>query len=884
MFGKSGVSLGGKSPSDAAGKAQDLMGQPTFAHDDYLSLLLVKCGEDLSEIKNDVMHSAELLAKQSKVAERAAHVVMRSFSTAVKVYRERVERENEEKERIKRVIYAEAVKPWQNVALDCAAPLSPQQKQTGQERVGAVSGAGAGAGAGGHHLSPPATPPSNARVLGTLSPVSVEHTPKATSLSSPLKEKLEGAGGRRPSSIVLTCSEGKVQALQELLLMRRGSYHGQVSHEVATVHRITNSPTASKMNGSLRNVIRRNSLHDLGEGKTMENLNVADASGKTPLQMALDHQSWGCLRVLLKEDDVDVEMQDAYGNTPIHTYMSSRGAQRAPDILDLFIETRQVDLGIRNAKGQTPLMCCAGNRFIDAVGEEAEGKFDRVPTGEREDRNSSTSGGPASPSPVSGSKSGPGGPSGGVVPGGKPKPAKPAPSVPATPSGMSMLSRLIKMGADVCDEDDDGKTAIDYAAASACINELKMLATNPECEPNHLTSALFSTMGEGAECDIHVIKYLLDEAGADPVEGHGKMDNVLIAACRMNRVSCLEYLLKIPSIKKLIFERNALGLTALHEAVAKKSNDCAKILLDIIREESTFGVVTRNRRSAPGLKHVVKRIAASPPDDPMLMILDDKLVVAAAESCNLEVLPLIVTLNPYLANCHFNYYDASAQERVETSLLCWSIKMCDTELVKKLVDECAIITDADPGSGLTPLMQAIECLSEGHFAKLALATLQRGVDHIYLELDQVAEVTCMTKPQVVQIADALRDGSGNSLRSKAGKQLYSRSPWMCSWEGLVAISCATDPDLGKILREYTAELEQRKNIYAQISKIFFAYHEDVNVVANGSTALAIAAHRCNWKVFEELVAVGADRQVLSKFLLPFLLSYAITCHQIRNML
>jgi hypothetical protein len=147
MFGKSGVSLGGKSPSDAAGKAQDLMGQPTFAHDDYLSLLLVKCGEDLSEIKNDVMHSAELLAKQSKVAERAAHVVMRSFSTAVKVYRERVERENEEKERIKRVIYAEAVKPWQNVALDCAAPLSPQQKQTGQERVGAVSGAGGGGGA-----------------------------------------------------------------------------------------------------------------------------------------------------------------------------------------------------------------------------------------------------------------------------------------------------------------------------------------------------------------------------------------------------------------------------------------------------------------------------------------------------------------------------------------------------------------------------------------------------------------------------------------------------------------------------------------------------------------------------------------------------------------
>ena len=847
MFGKSGVSLGGKSPSDAAGKAQDLMGQPTFAHDDYLSLLLVKCGEDLSEVKNDVMHSAELLAKQSKVAERAAHVVMRSFSTAVKVYRERVERENEEKERIKKVIYAEAVKPWQNVALDGVAPPSPQQRQTVQERVGV------GAGAGGHHLSPPATPPSNPRVLGSLSPVGVEHTPQATALSSPspLQEKLADAGGRPPSSIVLTCSEGRVQTLQELLLMRRGSHHGQVSHEVAAVHRITNSPTASKATGSLHNLMRRNSVHDVRESKPMEDLNVADASGKTPLQMALDRQSWGCVRVLLKEDDVDVEMPDAYGNTPIHTYMSSRGAQRAPDILDLFVETRKVDLGIRNAKGQTPLMCCAGNRFIDAVEEEADGKFDRVPTGERQDRNSCTPGDPASPSPVPGSNSGAGGPSGGVVPG-----------------GMSMLSRLIKMGADVCDEDDEGKTAIDYAAASACINELKMLATNPECEPNHLTSALFSAMGEGAECDIRVIKYLLDEAGADPIEEQGNIDNILIAACRMNRVSCLEYLLKIPSIKKFVFERNAHGLTALHVAVAQQSNDCAKILLDIIREESTFGVVHRNRRSAPGLKkHVVKRIAASPPDDPMLMILDDKLVVAAAESCNLEIMPLVVSLNPYLANCHFNFYDASAQERVETSLLCWSIKMCDTELVKKLVDECAIITDADPGSGLTPLMQAIECLSEGHFAKLALATLQRGVDHIYLELDQVAEVTCMTKPQVVQIADALRDGSGNPLRSKAGKQLYSRSPWMCSWEGLVAISCATDPDLGKNLREYTAKLDKRKNIYAQISEIVFAYHEDVNVVANGSTALAIAAHRCNWKVFEELVAKGADRQVLSTFLL-----------------
>ena len=68
---------------------------------------------------------------------------------------------------------------------------------------------------------------------------------------------------------------------------------------------------------------------------------------------------------------------------------------------------------------------------------------------------------------------------------------------------------------------------------------------------------------------------------------YGDKDNVFIVAARNGRLEALRQLVKLTDVE-LVWERNARGLTALHEAVANKHNDCARLLLGIIKEESEF--------------------------------------------------------------------------------------------------------------------------------------------------------------------------------------------------------------------------------------------------------------------------------------------------------
>ncbi len=98
-------------------------------------------------------------------------------------------------------------------------------------------------------------------------------------------------------------------------------------------------------------------------------LNTADVTGRTPLQAAMDRGHWDCVELLLLHPAVDVYVEDAYGNTPVHAFLSQRGVRGAADLLNAFFEHRMVDLDLGNRYGVTPLMVAAGNVHACAYSE-----------------------------------------------------------------------------------------------------------------------------------------------------------------------------------------------------------------------------------------------------------------------------------------------------------------------------------------------------------------------------------------------------------------------------------------------------------------------------------------------------------------------------------
>ena len=82
----------------------------------------------------------------------------------------------------------------------------------------------------------------------------------------------------------------------------------------------------------------------------------------------------------------------------------------------------------------------------------------------------------------------------------------------------------------------------------------------------------------------------------------------------------------------------------------------------------------------------------------------------------------------------------------------------------------------------------------------------------------------------------------------------TRSPWRCSWYGLISICTAAEPDLGAQLISFDAEMEDFKNMLH-----VFREHQDViiDLEVNGQTASSIAASGSNWNVVDDLTGHGA---------------------------
>ena len=81
-----------------------------------------------------------------------------------------------------------------------------------------------------------------------------------------------------------------------------------------------------------------------------------------------------------------------------------------------------------------------------------------------------------------------------------------------------------------------------------------------------------------------------------------------------------------------------------------------------------------------------------------------------------------------------------------------------------------------------------------------------------------------------------------------------RSPWACSWYGLIAICTAAKPDLGSEIMAYDREMEDFQKMLQTLTA-----HSDmqVDLEINGHTASSIAASGGNWKVVDDLLGHGA---------------------------
>jgi ankyrin repeat protein len=163
----------------------------------------------------------------------------------------------------------------------------------------------------------------------------------------------------------------------------------------------------------------------------------------------------------------------------------------------------------------------------------------------------------------------------------------------------------------------------------------------------------------------------------------------------------------------------------------------------------------------------------------------------------------------------------------------------------------------------------------------------RGKDDFYIKMSDLQLVTRIKKSELKAIAENLKDISGNPARSPSGRPIYRRyaclrlwacgkfpgnvapkftllerltrghiirSPWACSWYGLMAICTAAKPDLGSEIMSYDREMEDFQKMLQALTA-----HSDmqVDLEINGHTASSIAASGGNWKVLDELLGHGA---------------------------
>jgi hypothetical protein len=94
-------------------------------------------------------------------------------------------------------------------------------------------------------------------------------------------------------------------------------------------------------------------------------LNLMDEIGRTPLHMAVQRQQWDIVRLFLTRDDIDVNLRDWNGDTPLQTAVKTRGVEGVRRLLKRY----DIDVDSKDRDGNTPLQVAVEHRDSSVVRE-----------------------------------------------------------------------------------------------------------------------------------------------------------------------------------------------------------------------------------------------------------------------------------------------------------------------------------------------------------------------------------------------------------------------------------------------------------------------------------------------------------------------------------
>ena len=243
--------------------------------------------------------------------------------------------------------------------------------------------------------------------------------------------------------------------------------------------------------------------------------------------------------------------------------------------------------------------------------------------------------------------------------------------------------------------------------------------------------------------------------------------------------------------------------------------------------------------------------------------LSREVLEAACNARNYDMVLQLVTLMPRLKDCiisdegHRSDIDHTANHthQGKTTLLCWAVRHRNHEIIARLLQLGVDVNAPEPGEGgLSALMICIKWLSKSRWASLAMESFVLGRDEPYIKVADLVLLLRMKKPEILSLADNLKDLAGNPAKSPTGRALFKRSPFRFSWYGFTAMCIAADPDLGSQMVSYAHEMED----YRQILNALIEHPEtDLSLELGGQTASSIAAEGSNWKVLDALAMHGA---------------------------
>ena len=222
---------------------------------------------------------------------------------------------------------------------------------------------------------------------------------------------------------------------------------------------------------------------------------------------------------------------------------------------------------------------------------------------------------------------------------------------------------------------------------------------------------------------------------------------------------------------------------------------------------------------------------------------------AACSGPNSDMILQLLTLMPQLKDASFRDQDQI------TNILSWAVRRRSLEIVGRLLQLGVNVNTAEPGPcGLTPLMLCVQGLSKSKWSTLGMKCLELGKDEPYIKLSELTTAMQMKTPEIISLAESLRDNAGNPLKSPTGRLLFKRSPWCLSWHGLTALCMAMDPEIGTQIATYAEEMEDFHKI---LQALLDCAAIDLNLLVNEHTAASLAASSGNWKLVKVLTEYGA---------------------------